>query len=384
MKGLRKITAALALLLIPVLVFVTGCSPSGKKVEMTDYFNTVSYIAAYAEEDALLAAAEEVQAVFEQIESAVSISSKTSDIARFNETAGGETLEISRITYDLLETALDLYEYTEGAYNPAVGRLVDLWGLSPRFNSNDYAPTLPYDREPNTIPDGKYIDAFLGLTNFGDIKLTQNNGKYYATKPDSSVSVDDTVYYMTIDLGGIAKGYAADEAADILKQHGITQSYVSVGTSSLRLLESKKNNWTVTLRSPRQDGNYAEVYVNNTAASTSGDYERYFTVDSKRYCHIISPVSGAPIDNEMVTVSLFGRTAAEGDALTTALSVMGRDDAIKFINANLTDCRVCFVWYNVETDKYEFITNMESGYELRDENIKLHSKAKDGKITYVA
>lgn len=316
MRRFRKITAVFAVLLIPMLLFVTGCSPSGKKVDIYGYFNTVSFVAAYADENALLAAAEEVQTVFEEIENAVSLSLDTSDVSRFNkDEAVGETLEISRITYDLLTRALELYVCTNGAYNPAVGRLVDLWGLSPRFNEENYAPTLPYDRETDSVPDEKYITAFLGLTNFGDITLTQDSGKYFVTKPETSVTVDEATYTMTIDLGGIAKGLAADKAAEILKRHEITQSYVSVGTSSLSLLDSKKDNWTVSLRHPRQDGNYAAVYASNTSASTSGDYERYFTVDGKRYSHIISPESGAPIDNGMVTVSLFGRTAEVGHVL---------------------------------------------------------------------
>lgn len=399
MNRFRKISVPITLFIL-VLMFATGCSASasGKRVEIKpDYFNTVSFIAAYAEEDELLGAAEEIGNAFEEIENAVNLSSDNSDISKFNNAIGGETIEISRVTYDLLNSALDLYAYTDGAYNPAVGRLVDLWGLSPRFNSNGYTPELPYDRAsaalpdekniaaPDFLPDEKYISAFLMLTDFGDIITAKKGDTYYVTKPTANVTVDGTTYYMTIDLGGIAKGRAADVAAEILKKRGITQSYVSVGTSSLSLLESKRGNWTVTLRHPRNKAeNYATVYANNISASTSGDYERYFTVEGKRYCHIVNPETGAPIDNGMTTVSLFGRSAEEGDAITTALACMGKDKAIGFINDKLTDCRINMVWYNESTGGYEFITNMEKDFELSDGNIELHSAAKDGKITYVA
>lgn len=391
-KRLSKILCVILPFVAAVVLF-TACSPRGRTAFITpNYFNTVSFVAAYASENELNAAAEEIGAEFAKIDNAIGLS-LNSDIAKFNDNDyDGAPLEISEITYNLLNEAKRLYEYTGGAYNPAVGRLVDLWGFSPRLNSGeDASPALPYDRDAKddkgrpvqTVPDEKYVTAFKSLTDFREVETSEKGGKYYVTKPSSGATVDGVTYYMEIDLGGIAKGYAADVAANILESRGITQSYVSVGSSSLSLLESKNDGWEVSLRHPRDNSaSYATVYAENTAVSTSGDYERYFVQGGKRYCHIIDASTGNPIDNGMTTVSVFGRSAAEDDALSTALCVMGKDAAIDFINANLTDCRVSFVWQNDSTGSFEFITNMESGYELAD--FELHSSAKDGKITYVA
>ena len=398
----KKITVALTAALLVAFIFsASGCaSVTAQAYEMYGIFGTQSAVVVYADygdrsQSANVAkATAEIEAVFTEIDAAVGLNYEDSDVSRFNRADAGATLEITKITYELLTRAKELYEYTDGAYDPAVGLLVDLWGFTPRFNEIGYTPARPYDRaDAGTLPDYRYIEAFRLLTGFGDVELMTGDGKYYVTKPNRTVKLehDDEVYTMNIDLGGIGKGFAADKAREILAAHGLTEAYANVGTSSLALLSNAKdaegapakNMWSVSLAHPRGGAPYLNVYAKNTAAGTSGDYEHVYTVDGVAYCHIIDPQTGRPIANGTATVSLFGRTAADGDALATALCVMGRDKAIGFINEKLRDCRVAMVC-RTDGANYGFITNMKSAYyKLNGIDFPVVSRINNGKLEYV-
>ncbi len=362
-----------------VLVFA-GCSSSAKRYDMMGYFGTYSsfVVGNYNEvSENADSAAKEIEALLSAVESAIGATVDDSDVARFNAAGAGEKLEITRITYEVMSLAAEMYEKTDGYYNPAVGNLVDLWGFTPRFDDPDYAPSEPYDRpagEP--LPDEKYIEAFSsdGITDFGAVELIKDNGRYYAVKPNATVTVEKT-YSMNIDLGGIGKGYAADECAKILSKYGLKKSYVSIGTSSLYLAESEKtakgapnkNMYEVKLTHPRESKEYLSVYACNVAASTSGDYEKFFIYDGVRYSHLINPFDGRPTDSGFVTGSVFGESAAEGDALTTALAVMEKQAAISY--ASESGYKYALLYE--ENGGYALYTNMdESEYALHDGRIE--------------
>lgn len=400
-QGKKYLSAVCAAIMAALTVFAFGCGGvTGKAYDLYGFFGTQSRIALYADfadgdqSANAEAALSEIEAAFAEIDGAIGLSVETSDVARFNGADAGTELEISAITFELLSLAKEMYAYTDGAYNPSVGLLVDLWGFSPRFNEVGYKPVMPYDRaDVGTLPDDKYIDAFRSLLNFGDVELRARDGKYYATKPSETAIVegDDTVYSMKLDLGGIGKGLAADRARDILAARGITEAYASVGTSSLALLSNNAdaagapegNMWSVSLAHPRGGSPYLSVFAKNETGSTSGDYEHFYEIDGVAYCHIIDPATGRPIKSGTATVSLFGRTAADGDALTTALCVMGRDKAIEFIGDKLTDCRVAMVCPD-KNGSLGLFTNMDgSGYKLNSDDFPLMSRAENGRISYV-
>lgn len=372
MNLIKKIGIVLCLLLASAPLFGCG-SVSGKRFDRYGYFGTLTVFAVYAdfsseaETERVGKAIAECEAALAEIDGAVG-SGAESDVSRFNAANRGETLGISRTTYELLGIAAEMYELTDGAYNPAVGNLVDLWGFSPRFDG-DYTPTEPYDRDVQSVPDEEYIEAFRTseLLDFGAVKLSEADGKYFITKPDACVSIGGKEYTVNLNLGGIGKGYAADKCAEILSKHGVTESYVGVGQSSLRLLNGNNGDWKVALNHPRGSGKYLTVLASNVAASTSGDYERFFIENGARYCHVIDPSTGRPTTGA-AAVSLFGGTAAEGDALTTALMCMSEEKTEKFVNEKLSDKKV-FI-YNSETK--ELLTNADANdYALGDDGIKV-------------
>ncbi|MBR6788994.1 MAG: FAD:protein FMN transferase, partial [Clostridia bacterium] len=338
-----------------------GCAKKAEAFDLYGYFgDTLTRVVTY---ETLGDDEEKIRAVCESVDRAVSLSVKNSDVNRFNSAEPSEKVRLSKVGYEIFSQAKELFTLTGGAYNPAVGLLVDLWGFSPRFNSPDYTPTMPYDRTEPSVPAEKYISAFSSeeVTDFSKVTLGQDNDGYYAIKPSGSVTVDGVKYSMQIDLGGIGKGYASDECAKAVSQKDF---YVSVGASSLVLGSNavtpsgakEENVWKVTLASPRGEKAYASVFAKNVAGSTSGDYQKYFEQNGVRYSHIINPFTGRPIDNSVATVTLFGRTASALDALTTAMSVMGKNDAISFWKEHLSDCDLLLTAY--ENGKGVIYTNL--------------------------
>ena len=368
-----KGTAALLLALVMTLAaFGCGDGVTGRTYNITGYFGTTVTFAVYraadAESDAL-AVRDEIESMLAEVSAAADAQTEGSDVARFNAAGAGERVELSVTGYALFSLAMEMYEQTGGLYDPSVGLSVDLWGFTPRFTLPDYAPERAYDRESANVPPAdEYVEAFRGLIGFGDVILYEENGKYYAVKPDRTATVagDDTVYTMNVDLGGIAKGYAADRAAEIAESHGLTESYVSVGRSSLALGDNRES----AEGAPRE-----HMWAVSVA---SGDYERAYIYDGKRYCHVIDPRTGRPVDSGVASVTLLGRTAAEADALTTALVVMGREAATEYVNARLTDARVAIC---EDADGLTMYTNMpETDYDLVASDVALGSRAEDGKI----
>lgn len=259
-----------------------------------------------------------------------------SDINNFNYSNTGAVIEIHRYTYEMLNIAHKMYEITQGAFNPAVYRLVDLWGFSSRtYRLNG---DLPYDRKWDggsyPLPEQKYIDAFLKLTDFSTVNAYEQDGKYYVKKNSPSVTVDGVEYTQWIDLGGIAKGYAADLSKEIITKYGYDKGYVNVGTSSFTFLKYTDDKaWELGLQDPFNGwSSYAKVFVENVMISTSGQYNRRYTTDGVEYSHIIDGTTGRPAQTGIVTITTIGGSAAEDDCLTTALTVMGLDKAVEFIN----------------------------------------------------
>ena len=262
-----------------------------------------------------------------------------------------------------------MYTETGGAYNPATGLLVDLWGFSPRHRAVDYQPALPYDRQnfEESLPEQKYIDAFSApeMTDFSAVVLSETDGGYSIAKPAAVASVDGTDYSMRISLDGIGKGASVDAAAEILRTAGVKYGYYNAGGSSLCVLENPSRQdgiWEITVNSPREElgTSYATLSVKNTTVSTSGDYEQYYEIGGTRYSHIIGR-NGQPVGagSHILCATVVGGSAAEGDARATALVTMSATEAKEYASAHSDVFRVMFVWYDAESDEYVLYTNLD-------------------------
>ena len=280
-----------------------------------------------------------------------------SEVYLYNQAKYGETIEISYETYDMLKLAREMYEETDGAFNPAVYRLVDLWGFSSRIYSEGNFG-LKYDRVVTAdeffatgypLPDERYVEAFSAaeFVDFSQkaVTLQEKDGKYYVTKNVAPALVDGEQFQQWIDLGGIAKGYATDLARAKIASLGIDRFYVNAGSSSIATgwendggkttlgMEDSFNSYTTLL----------QLELGKSSVSTSGQNIRKYTVDGIEYAHILDGATGAPaqtgIRSVMVVVPEEAGEfwATKGDCLTTALTVMGRDKIVNFVNGYLKE-----------------------------------------------
>lgn len=308
-----------------------------------------------------------------------------SDIWRYNQAKCGDKLQISAETYEMLKLAREMYNDTDGAFNPAVYRLVDLWGFSSRIYSQgafDVA-TYPYDRPVSVeeflttgypLPKEKYVEAFSQkqFTDFSDtaVTLTQDGDNYFVTKNVAPVTVDGVEFQQWLDLGGIAKGFVVDEITQLLKDNGFGRYYVDAGSSSsAHGLDAYGNNPILTLADPFVSNSFStqallSFEIEQSTVSTSGQYVRRYVTKGVEYSHIIDGTTGAPAQTGVKMVSVVvpqknGLWAGKGDCLTTALTVMGRDKIVEFVNGYLKEHEITVVVLLETFDgKQEICTNL--------------------------
>jgi thiamine biosynthesis lipoprotein len=233
-----------------------------------------------------------------------------SDLSRYNRAAAGSWSVLPAATARVLRRAIAVAEQTNGAFDPTLGALVDLWGFGPR----------PFSGAPPDASDIAALKAAGGwkrLTLDGDA-LFQPGG-------------------LKRDLNGIAKGFGVDQAAAALDRAGVKSYLVEVG-GELRGTGAKPDGqpWWVELERPPPHGlaaNDAEqtmVALHDLAVATSGDYRRFFDHDGRRYAHTLDPATGAPTTNSTVSVTVLARDCMSADAWATALTVMAPDAALAF------------------------------------------------------
>lgn len=290
-----------------------------------------------------------VNQIFVDVNKAVNTHVEGSDVYNFNNAPSGATISISDHTANLIKTAKMVYSATNGAYNPAVYRLVDLWGFSSRTymmrNLGVQHGGQPYDRDwyrnddgrySYPLPDQKYIDAFKQLCDFDKVILGGEEGCYTLTKSCPDVTVDGVSYGQMLDFGGIAKGYVCDLIEKYWRENGYTQGYVNCGTSSFVLLQTQTgDSFEVGLQNP---SNLAQQYsilrLKDVTLSTSGQTIRRYTTDGVTYSHIIDASTGRPANTGIVTTNAIGATSAIDDCLTTALTVFTFDQIKEFYQSD--------------------------------------------------
>lgn len=237
-----------------------------------------------------------------EAEMLLSASVEGSDIYRINAAAAGESVTVDALTMTLLVKAREIYLLTDGAYDPSVYPLVELWGFAP----GEFVVGTP----PERLPSEEEIAAAKELVGFDEAFALDEDALTVTKLKDGA----------KLDLGGIAKGYAVETALTA----ATGETLVNLGGN----IGGVGRDFTIGIGAPRP---YSVSYVGTVTLrsgeciSTSGDYERYYEVDGVRYHHIIDPFTGAPADSGLASVTVICSDGALGDALATAVMVAGAE-----------------------------------------------------------
>ena len=300
MKRIPPLTLLLALTL--TLVSLSLPSPASASSARTFFaMDTVMTVSAPEADESLLSACE--QAVF-RLDALLSVTQPTSQIYRLNQE--GQSA-LSPDTEAVLSYALSACRLTGGALDVTLYPVVRAWG----FTTGEYR-----------VPTDEEIAALLPLVDYTQVSLSGG----VASLPPS----------FQVDLGAVAKGYASDVVADLLRQGGVTSALIDLG-GNIYCLGAKPDQsaWRIGIRDPlNPEGFVGSLSVTDAAVVTSGSYERNFTApDGRVYGHIFDPATGRPAENGLISVTVTGPTGMECDALTTALYVMGPNAAAEFLSA---------------------------------------------------
>lgn len=233
-----------------------------------------------------------------------------SALCRYNRAPAGNWMTLPAGMAAVVRRAIQIAEATNGAFDPTLGALTDLWGFGPRPFAGQ-----PPSRE--AVETAREAGGWTRLTLDGDA-LFQPGG-------------------LRLDLNGIAKGFGVDQAADALERAGVKSYLVEVG-GELRGAGAKPDGqpWWVELeRAPAANDTLRTIVaLHGLSIATSGDYRRFFDHDGRRYAHTLDPVSGAPSDRGMLSVTVLAETCMDADAWATALTVMGPEAALGFATSH--------------------------------------------------
>jgi len=210
-----------------------------------------------------------------------------SELSELNTAIGkGQSLAISAELVEILNDATRAAEQSKNLFNPAIGGLIGLWG----FQSDEIMSAQPDEKKVKQLVKQK--------PKMSDLKIVRGR-------------VESSNQSVKLDLGGYAKGYALDRAADLLRKQGVQNALINIGGNILAMGAHGKRPWRVGIQHPRKSGALASMDLHDgEAIGTSGDYQRYFMVGNVRYCHLIDPGSGYPVHGvQAVTVLTRGPQA---------------------------------------------------------------------------
>jgi thiamine biosynthesis lipoprotein len=233
-----------------------------------------------------------------------------SETARINRGAGIEPVKVSVDLIAVLEKALRYAELSGGAFDPTVGPLVKLWGIG---------------TETPRVPEAAEIEAAISLIDWRDVLIDRDRGTVFLRRPG-----------MALDLGAIAKGYAADEAAALIKKAGLSRGIIDLGGNIFALGAREGDQpWRIGVQDPgRERGGYLGILlVQDKSVVTSGVYERYFEAGDLRYHHILSTRSGYPVDNGLLSVTIIADSSIDADALSTTAFALGGEEGRSLVES---------------------------------------------------
>ncbi|MBF0287676.1 MAG: FAD:protein FMN transferase [SAR324 cluster bacterium] len=250
-------------------------------------------------------------AEIQRIEQSMSRFRNDSEVSRANSQAFHHPIAISQETAGVLSRAFHWARATRGMFDPGIGKLSKIWNIKHR----------------NEPPEGKRLSRLANRQFYQQLRLDREGGKCFLQFSSKDVQ---------LDLGGIAKGYAADRAIDVLAHAGIEQALVNLGGDVVALGGKNKNHgWKVGVKDPNHPHQIAKILeLKNQAVATSGNYEQYFISQSSLYHHLIDPRLARPGRSIFHGLTVIGPNGCDADALATGLFFFSKEKTQQLLESH--------------------------------------------------
>lgn len=276
-----------------------------------------------------------------EIEQLMSASIEDSDVNKINQS--NRYTEVSDDVLNVIEAGIEYGELSNGMFDISLGPVIDLWGIG---------------TEDAKVPEKKLLEEKLSYVNYKAININEDN----------HVKIEKG---MKIDLGGIAKGYAADEVEKILVEHQVTSAIINLG-GNIKVLGEKGEGvpFKVGIQGPEELRNQyiGVVEATDKTIVTSGDYERYFIEEGIKYHHIFDSTSGYPVATDVAAVTVVTQESMLADAMSTILYTMAIEDGLALVD-NMDGVECIYVTKNYEV--YSSAGLMEPTFKLTDDMYRM-------------
>lgn len=287
-----------------LLLFTWGCSSYEKFQEIRMIMGTYVEVQVWCKDEKKAnTGIQDAFKAMENVDETMSDYRDDSIISQLNRGGKGVFHVKDRDTFHVIQEATRISRLSHGAFDITIGPLMYLW-----FKN----------KQNNSIPGRETIEKVLGSIGYFHYQLNENT---------QEISFDQEG--IQLDLGAIAKGFAVDKAISMLKKHGLTKIMVNAG-GDLYVFDPPpgKSDWNIGLLDPfNKKKSLLTIPVTRSAIATSGNYEKFFTVGNKKFCHIIDPRTGYPVDG-IVSVTVIAKNAMLSDALATTFFIMGYPEGL--------------------------------------------------------
>ena len=304
--GFQLLIIAIIVGLILSIIFATGKHERPQIIKTSYALGTIINLRACGSNGEK--AIEEAINKLNDIDDKMSAFKEDSEISRITSKAGINAEIVSKETYLVVKKAVEYSKILEGTFDPTIRPLVELWNIGTK---------------EEVIPKKSQIEEILKLVNYNDVILDESNHSIMLKNKKQA-----------LDVGGIAKGFAADEVRDIFYKNNIKSALIDLG-GNIFALGSKEDGtpWKVGIQNPfKPRGEFIGILsIKNKSVVTSGNYEKYFMKDGKKFHHIIDPKTGYPSQSKIISATIISDNSIDGDGLSTGVYILGIDKAMKII-----------------------------------------------------
>lgn len=328
------------LLILIITLLLSSCSIDSKPRKETNFligtFVSITVFDNYS--DKLF---DEIFNRIKDIENKMSIKQISSEVIDINKNAGITKVNVSHDTIEVLKKAQYYSNLSNGSFDISIGPIEKLWAIG---------------SENEGIPSITDIENSLPLVNYKNILIDEKNLTVKLLKEN-----------IIIDLGGIAKGFAADEVVKILKSYNVKSAIIDLGGNIFAYgHKNNSENWKIGIQNPFDNRNeyLGIVDVNNKSVVSSGTYERFFKENGKIYHHILNPKTGYPIENSLIGINIISDKSIDGDALSTTIFSLGLEKGLEVING-IDNTEAIFI----TKDKKVYLSkNINTNFTLTNNN----------------